>query len=175
MYICDFSRSVGDGSATTRKTRGLTRSVSALIVPPLPAPSRPSKTMQTLRPLWTTHSCSFTSSTWSFLSAFSYSLVASGASESPAVFDDACRFEARVFAVADSAASASTFAVLSFFVMALHRCREDVACVHASGRATATWRDFWAVGVDMRCLEQAPCANGGYLPAGSTVTATASV
>ena len=27
--------------------RGLTRSVIALIVPPLPAPSRPSKTMQT--------------------------------------------------------------------------------------------------------------------------------
>ncbi len=29
MYICDFSRSVGAGSATTRKTRGLTRSVIA--------------------------------------------------------------------------------------------------------------------------------------------------
>ena len=27
MYICDFSRSDGAGSATTRKTRGLTRSV----------------------------------------------------------------------------------------------------------------------------------------------------
>ena len=70
MYICDFSRSVGAGSATTRKTRGLTRSVIALIVPPLPAPSRPSKRMQTLAPVCTVQSCSFTSSTWSFFSAF---------------------------------------------------------------------------------------------------------
>ena len=45
MYICVFSRSEGAGSATTRNTRGLTRSVSARIVPPLPAVSRPSKTM----------------------------------------------------------------------------------------------------------------------------------
>ena len=42
-----FSRSVGAGRATTRNTRGLTLSVMALIVPPLPAPSRPSNTMQT--------------------------------------------------------------------------------------------------------------------------------
>ena len=62
MYICDFSRSVGAGSATTRKTRGLTRSVIALIVPPLPAVSRPSKTMQTLAPDAFTHSCIATSS-----------------------------------------------------------------------------------------------------------------
>ena len=48
MYICDLSRSVGAGSATTRNTRGLTRSVIRLIVPPLPAVSRPSKTMQIL-------------------------------------------------------------------------------------------------------------------------------
>ena len=41
MYICDFSRSVGAGSAITRNTRGLTRSVMALIRPPLPAPSLP--------------------------------------------------------------------------------------------------------------------------------------
>ena len=68
-YICDFSRSVGAGSATTRNTRGLTRSVMALMVPPLPAPSRPSKTMQTFRPLCTTHCCSFTSSTCSFFSS----------------------------------------------------------------------------------------------------------
>src|SRR5271165_1565932 len=45
-YICDFSRSVGAGSATTRNTRGLTRSVIALITPPFPAPSRPSNRMQ---------------------------------------------------------------------------------------------------------------------------------
>ena len=50
MYICDFSRSVGAGRATTRNTRGLTRSVMALIVPPLPAPSRPSNTMQIFSP-----------------------------------------------------------------------------------------------------------------------------
>src|SRR5262249_49501137 len=50
MYIWLFSRSVGAGSATTRNTRGLTRSVIALIVPPLPAPSRPSKRMPTPPP-----------------------------------------------------------------------------------------------------------------------------
>ena len=50
MYIWLFSRSVGAGSATTRNTRGLTRSVIALMVPPLPAPSRPSNTMQTFKP-----------------------------------------------------------------------------------------------------------------------------
>ena len=33
MYIWDFSRSVGAGSAMTRNTRGLTRSVMALIAP----------------------------------------------------------------------------------------------------------------------------------------------
>jgi hypothetical protein len=41
--------------------RGLTRSLIALIVPPLPAPSRPSKRIQTRRPLWTTHCWSLTS------------------------------------------------------------------------------------------------------------------
>ena len=61
-YICDFSRSVGAGSATTRNTRGLTRSVIRLIVPPLPAVSRPSNTMQTLAPEALTHSCIATSS-----------------------------------------------------------------------------------------------------------------
>jgi hypothetical protein len=50
MYICDSSRSVGAGRATTRNTRGLTRSVIRLIVPPFPAVSRPSKTMQILAP-----------------------------------------------------------------------------------------------------------------------------
>ena len=62
MYIWLFSRSVGAVSATTLNTRGLTRSVIALIVPPLPAPSRPSNTTQTLSPLCLTHSCSVTSS-----------------------------------------------------------------------------------------------------------------
>lgn len=58
MYIWVFSRSDGAGSATTRKTRGLTRSVMALMVPPLPAASRPSKTTTTRSPLAFTHSCS---------------------------------------------------------------------------------------------------------------------
>ena len=62
MYICDRSRSVGAGSATTRNTRGLTRSVIRLIVPPLPAVSRPSKTMQIFAPDALTHSCIATSS-----------------------------------------------------------------------------------------------------------------
>ena len=69
IYICDFSRSVGAGSATTRNTRGLTRSVIALMTPPLPAPSRPSNTTQTFRPLCTTHCCSLTSSTCSLASS----------------------------------------------------------------------------------------------------------
>src|SRR5882762_9630734 len=72
-YICDFSRSVGAGSATTRKMRGLTRSVIALIVPPLPAPSRPSKMMQTFKPACTTHCWSLTNSTCKRASFRSYS------------------------------------------------------------------------------------------------------
>src|SRR4029079_13751730 len=87
MYIWLFSRSDGAGSAMTRKTRGLTRSVRALIVPPLPAPSRPSNTMQTLRPLYLTHSWSFTSSTWSFFRAFSdFFLLSLSPSSLPAAF-----------------------------------------------------------------------------------------
>src|SRR5688572_26914171 len=73
-YIWLFSRSVGAGSATTRNTRGLTRSVIALMVPPLPAPSRPSNTMHTLRPLCFIHAWALTSSTCNFLSCPSYSL-----------------------------------------------------------------------------------------------------
>ena len=43
----------------------------ALMVPPLPAASRPSKIMMTLSPLAFTHSCKWTSSTWSLRKAFS--------------------------------------------------------------------------------------------------------
>src|SRR4249919_4112750 len=73
MYIWLCWRSVGAGNATTRNTRGLTRSVIALIVPPLPAVSRPSNTMQTFRPFATTHCCSLTSSTCRRASSSSYS------------------------------------------------------------------------------------------------------
>ncbi len=73
-YICDFSRSVGAGSATTRNTRGLTRSVIRLIVPPFPAVSRPSNTTQTLAPESFTHSCIATSSPCKILICRSYSL-----------------------------------------------------------------------------------------------------
>src|SRR4051794_24241825 len=72
MYIWLFSRSDGAGSATTRKTRGLTRSVIALIVPPLPAASRPSKTMTTRRPFAFTHSWSAHSLPCSRAKCFSY-------------------------------------------------------------------------------------------------------
>src|SRR5262245_28798814 len=46
----------------------------ALIMPPFPAPSRPSKTMHTLSPLWTTHCCTLTSSPCSFSSSSSKTL-----------------------------------------------------------------------------------------------------
>ena len=82
MYICDFSRSVGADRATTLKTRGLTRSVIRLIVPPLPAVSRPSNTMQTLAPVAFTHSCSATSSPWRRRISRSYSLFVIGVDES---------------------------------------------------------------------------------------------
>src|SRR6478609_11444381 len=75
MYICDFSRSVGAGSATTRNTRGLTRSTIRLMVPPFPAVSRPSNTMQIFAPVALTHSCRATSSPCSSRICFSYSLV----------------------------------------------------------------------------------------------------
>jgi hypothetical protein len=87
MYIWLFSRSVGAGSATTRNTRGLTRSVIALIVPPLPAPSRPSNTMQIFAPECLTHSWTLTSSSCSFRRALPYSLpdISSFGAVSPAV------------------------------------------------------------------------------------------
>src|SRR6476659_7441081 len=62
MYIWDFSRSVGVDRAMCLNTRGLVRSVIRLIVPPLPAESRPSNTTQTLAPVAFTHSCIATSS-----------------------------------------------------------------------------------------------------------------
>src|SRR5215472_13003084 len=74
MYICDFWRSVGAGRATTRNTRGLTRSVIRLIVPPFPAVSRPSNTMQILAPVVLIHSCMATSSPCRTRISRSYSL-----------------------------------------------------------------------------------------------------
>ena len=76
---CSAARTSGSSRARSapatrprERSRGLTRSVIALIVPPLPAPSRPSNTMQTLRPFATTHSCSLTSSPWSRSSSSRY-------------------------------------------------------------------------------------------------------
>src|SRR4029450_13222343 len=97
MYICDFSRSVGAGRATTRNTRGLTRSAMALIVPPLPAVSRPSNTTQTLAPDAFTHSCMATSSPCRRRNSFSYSFSfifdASGEGPLLAVADEDVPFE----------------------------------------------------------------------------------
>ena len=75
MYICDFSRSVGVGRAMCLNTRGLVRSVIRRIVPPLPAESSPSNTMQTLAPVALTHSCMATSSPCSRRISFSYSFL----------------------------------------------------------------------------------------------------
>ena len=62
MYICDLVRASGAGSAMCLNTRGLVRSVIRRIVPPLPAESTPSNTMQTRAPVALTHSCIATSS-----------------------------------------------------------------------------------------------------------------
>ena len=106
MYICDFSRSVGAGSATTRNTRGLTRSVIRLIVPPFPAVSRPSNTMQILAPVSLTHSCRATSSPCSTRICRSYSLrfifsgspaPAPGRSALRGTWTSACRFFSCLF------------------------------------------------------------------------------
>src|SRR5262249_20090694 len=72
-YIWLFSRSDGAGSATSRKTRGLTRSVIALIVPPLPAASRPSNTTITRSPFSRTQSWRAHSSICRVRSSLSYS------------------------------------------------------------------------------------------------------
>src|SRR5215472_471898 len=73
MYSCVFSRSDGAGSAATRNTRGLTRSVIALIVPPLPAASRPSNTTITRSPFSRTQSWRAHSSICRVRSSLSYS------------------------------------------------------------------------------------------------------
>ena len=70
-YHCDFSRSLGAGSAEIRTWRGLSTSVMRLIAEPLPAASRPSQTTTTRLPVCFTHSCMTTSSAWSFASSFS--------------------------------------------------------------------------------------------------------
>src|SRR5829696_9792876 len=74
MYICVFWRSDGAGNATSRNTRGLTRSVMALMVPLLPAASRPSNTTMTRTPLCFTHSWRWHNSAWSFRNSFMYFL-----------------------------------------------------------------------------------------------------
>jgi hypothetical protein len=72
--VPDAVRSDGAGSAMTRKMRGLTRSVIALTVPPLPAASRPSNTMMTRLPSCLTQSCSTHSFSCSLRSSLAYSL-----------------------------------------------------------------------------------------------------
>ncbi len=66
------SRSVGFGSAAIRATRGLRCSATRLIVPPLPAASRPSKITTSRAPSARTYSCSLTNSTCRRRSSFSY-------------------------------------------------------------------------------------------------------
>ena len=56
------SRSLGFSSATVRQPRGFRCSVNRLMVPPLPAASRPSKTMTIFWPVSFTQFCSLTSS-----------------------------------------------------------------------------------------------------------------
>src|SRR6185436_15711053 len=58
-----------------------------LMVPPLPAVSRPSKITITRRPSWTTHSCIRTSSVWSRSSSFSYCAFVRTFGASFAAFD----------------------------------------------------------------------------------------
>ena len=70
-YHCVCSRSVGDGSATIRATRGFRYWVTRLIALPLPAASRPSNTTTSRAPSARTHSWSFTSSACNRSSSFS--------------------------------------------------------------------------------------------------------
>ena len=71
-------------------TRGLVRSVIRRIVPPLPAESSPSNTMQTLAPVALTHSCMATSSPCRRRICFSYSfcfIFPEGLASSPGAAD----------------------------------------------------------------------------------------
>ena len=70
-YHWERSRSVGLGSAAMRVTRGFVYCVIRLIVPPLPAASRPSKMTTILAPDCETQSSIFTSSSCSRRSSFS--------------------------------------------------------------------------------------------------------
>ena len=71
------------GRATTRNTRGLTRSTIRLIVPPLTAMSGPSNTMQSFAPVAFTHSCNATNSACS-VAAFGFVFLALQLLRSPA-------------------------------------------------------------------------------------------
>lgn len=71
-YHWPRSRSLGFDSATTREVRGLRCSVNRLIVPPLPAASRPSKTMTARRSLSSSQYWNFRSSTCSWYFSSSY-------------------------------------------------------------------------------------------------------
>ena len=64
-YHWEVWRSVGFGSATCLVIRGFVCSVIRLIVPPLPAASRPSKITTTRAPVSATHCSIFTSSSCS--------------------------------------------------------------------------------------------------------------
>ena len=66
---CVFSTLVGAARATVRSPRWLSGSVSRLITPPLPAASRPSKMISTLRPFSLIQACHLTSSFWRRLSS----------------------------------------------------------------------------------------------------------
>jgi hypothetical protein len=71
------SRSVGDGSATIRATRGFRYCATRLMVPPFPAASRPSKTTTTRCCSALTHSWTLASSTCNRYSSASYALEVS--------------------------------------------------------------------------------------------------
>ncbi len=69
------SRSVGAGRATMRAIRGLRYWVMVLMVPPLPAASRPSKMTTSRTPLSFTHSCTLTNSACSRYTSAAYAFL----------------------------------------------------------------------------------------------------